>query len=60
MCFYVMKQYTDEYYVLRVIAARVAPYKTKKKAEEKMKKIGKGAFLINQHHEVVAVHGIVH
>lgn len=57
---YVMKQYTDEFGIMHAVAARTAPYKTKEKAEKKMNKIGKGAFLINRHREVVAVHGIVH
>ena len=54
--FYVMKQYKDEYGAMMVMAARVAPYKTEEKAKKKMHKIGKGAFLINQHRQVIAVH----
>lgn len=57
---YVMKHYVDEWGNMYSVAARTSPYKTKEKAEKKMNKIGKGAFLINRHREVVAVHGIVH
>lgn len=58
--FYVMKHYTDEFGIMHAVAARITPYKTEKKATNKMNKIGKGAFLINRHHKVIAVYGVIH
>lgn len=55
MCWYVMKQYVDEYGTMQVRAARISPYTTIEKAKKKMNKVGKGAFLINRYREVVFV-----
>lgn len=52
---YLMKQFKDEWGYLYQYAVRKTPYKNKEKAKKAMKKLGKGAFLMNNKHHILEI-----